>query len=231
MKGRLLGTLFLATAMVAPDAAAIPAGYFVDPTQAHAPRQPSIERLDGDFTVSIRRDCPDAGSADLLDIAEATYPPREKLVGLAIEYAYEMGPDSSSTPLWWCDGVGAARVPYAITLGTIDYYTALTGEFRRGIFWRAGGRLPEWSELIYRASIRRKANVSVGGESFTNVYVAEMALDWRYDDGAFTSVIEANRVVVLSPKGKVLSVLGDGATDEDVSISRAERGRPLKRLR
>jgi len=204
-------------------AAAAPQGYFVDSKQAFARRPASVEKTDGDFTMSIHRDCKDSIGTRLLGIAEATYPPREVLVDFAIEYALEMGSDSAHVPLWWCDGVGVERIPYAVTLSAVEYYARLTENFRRHIFWGVGGTPLRWTDFTYRATITRKANVTVGPESFASVYVADMLLDWRYDDGIFTPVTRAHRIVVLTPAGKVLRVEGDGGADEDVSMSNHRR--------
>src|SRR5437867_10465679 len=119
----LRGSFALLSMMGAIPAAASPVGYFVDSTQAVAERPSDWVEADGDFTLSVHRHYEDAMGARLLGIAEATYPPRDRLVDIAIRKGLEMGPDSARTPLWWCSGLGATRVPYAITAGALDFYT------------------------------------------------------------------------------------------------------------
>ncbi len=170
--------------------------------------------------MSIRREWKNDTGERLLGIAEATYPPREALVDLALQNATEMGADSAGALLWWCDGVGIARIPYAITSGAVDHYSRMTDAFRRHSFWAAGGNVPLWTDLRYKATVTHKTDVTLGGASYPSVYVAEMWLDWSYDDGVFRPVTKAHRIVVMTPDGKVLRVEGDGGADEDVSMSK-----------
>ena len=76
------------------------------------------------------------------------------------------------------------------------------------------------SLVMKRGGHGLKTDVTLGGESYPSVYVAEMWLDWSYDDGVFRPVTRAHRIVVMTPRGKVLRVEGDGGADEDVSMSK-----------
>jgi len=211
--------LLLVSLLVAAQAAATPAGYFVDPKQAIAERPIDRVEADGDFTLAIHRRYEGPTEARLLNAAEATYPPRDRLVSIAIERSFDIGSDSTRVPLWWCDGRGAARVPYAITAGALEHYTRLTDRFRSHNFREAGASNLFWSDFSYKASIEPRAQYVVDGEAKANVYVAEMVLSWSYDDGTFVQMLIAHRFVVLARDGTVLTVEGDGQTDEEVSMS------------
>ncbi|HYQ96601.1 MAG TPA: hypothetical protein VER38_06280 [Candidatus Eisenbacteria bacterium] len=200
-------------------AGASPVGYFVDSTQAVAERPSDWVEADGDFTLSVHRHYDDAMGARLLGIAEATYPPRDRLVGIAIRKGLEMGPDSARTPLWWCGGLGVTRVPYATTGGALDYYIKFIERFRAHNFREAFAQNLFSSDLTYKASIAPRTQYFLGASSVTNVYVAEMTLSWSYDDGTFVPVSVAHRIVVLAGDGTVLAVEGDGGTSENVFIS------------
>ncbi len=200
-------------------ATASPPGYFVDSTQAVAERVADKVAADGDFTISIHRHYEDATGARLLAIAEATYPPRDRLVGIAIERGFEMGSDTARVPLWWCDGPGATRVPYAITAGAIEHYTRFTERFRAHQFREAWAHHLWWSDLDYRAKIEHRDHYDFVGGSVEDVYVVEMNLSWGYDDGTFVPVSVAHRIVVLTRDGTVIGVEGDGETVEQVFFS------------
>ncbi len=200
-------------------AAAPPAGYFVDSTQAVAERPSDWVEADGDFTVAVHRHYDDALGGKLLAIAEATYPPRAQLIDIAIRRGFEIGSDSSRVPLWWCDGLGVSRVPYAITAGALEHYSRLTKRFRAHNFWEAWDHNLFWSDLSYRATIAPRAEYFYQGGSVTDVYVAEMNLEWGFDDGVFVPVSVAHRVVVLARDGRVIAVEGDGDTREQVFFS------------
>jgi hypothetical protein len=213
-----LALLLLAPALPS-HAATAPPGYFVDSTQVDEDSPLDRVEDDGDFTLSIHRKYEDPLGAWLLHVAEATYPPRDRLVVRAIEQGTEMGSDSARTPLWWTDGLGVSRVPYAVTEGALRHYVGLTDKFRRHNFWGAWDHNLFWTELRYDASIAFREEYPVPDSSFRNVYVAEMNLAWAFDDGVFLPMCLAHRVVVLSPDGNVLSVEGDGDTKELVYFS------------
>jgi hypothetical protein len=187
--------------------------------QAFAPR-PSKSREDqGEFTYTIHRGFADSTSERLLGIAEAAYPPRDLLVEIASAKGYEVGPDSAGVPLWWCQGVGERRIPYAITAGALDHFLRLTRLFRDRQFREAGAQPLFWSDLSYRATIAQRDTFLLGRTEYKDVYVAQLHLLWTYDDGTFMPTARAERVVVLSTGGKLLAVEGDGGAVESVTMS------------
>ncbi len=196
-----------------------PDGYFVDSVQAAEARPTWRDAPDGDFTYSIRREIPGPLEARLLGIAESCYPPRAMLVALAVGGNREVGSDSANAALWWCDGTGIRRVPYAVTAGALWYYLELTENLRE-----PGVRVPGAPALFrahfaYRGSIASRDMVRAGGREFQQVYVARMKLDWSYDDGTFAPSVLAHRTVVLSGGGDVLFIEGDGQAVERVALS------------
>jgi hypothetical protein len=195
------------------------AGYFIDSTEAFAPRPEQAKETTGDFTFTIHRGFPDSTSERLLGIAEAAYPPRDLLIRIAAEKNYEVGSDSAHVPLWWCQGVAERRVPYAITARSLDHYLELTRLFRDRKFSEAGTQPLFWSDLSYRATIAQRDTFLLGSRTYKNVYVAQLHLVWIYDDGTFMPSSRASRVVVLSPDGKLLAVDGDGSAEESVGMS------------
>jgi len=211
--------LFLVAPAIPRCAAAMPPGYFVDSTQVDEDLPRDRVEEDGDFTLSIHRRYEDPLGARLLAVAEATYPPRDSLVIQAIERGTEVGSDSARTPLWWIDGLGVSRVPYAVTAGALRHYVDLTDKFRRHNFWGAWDHNLFWTELRYTASIGFRETYYTQDSTLTNVYVVEMNLAWGFDDGTFAPVSLAHRIVVLKPDGGVVSVEGDGSTKELVYFS------------
>jgi len=212
------GVLVVALGACAPVVAA-PPGYFVDSTQAAADRPRHQVASDGDFTLSILRSYDSPLTKRLLGIAEATYPPREVLIDRAITRGTEIGSDSARTSLWWCEGLGVSRVPYAVTAGALDFYTKLTEQFRRHNFWGAWDHNLFWTQLVYEATIAPRAEYYAQGKMFPGVFVVEMKLAWGFDDGTFVPESFAHRIVILAPDGTVLEVQGDGETVEKAYLS------------
>jgi len=219
----LLGPLLLSIALISGRTGADPPGYTRDPAQASEQRTTYEEQSTGDFTLAVSRVFTDTTGARLLAIAEATYPPRERLVRLAVENRYEMGPDTAGARLWWAKGVGQARIPYAITAGAVEYFENLIDLYRRGAFQEAGTEPLFSARLLYRANATLRDTVTVGRTLFRGVYVTHQEFVWTYDDGTFDPMVVGRRVVVLTRDGKVLVIEGDGATRESVAIS-AHRG-------
>jgi len=215
-RGRIRSASLLVGLLLAAPAAATPPGYFVDSTQATADRPRHLVVSDGDFTLSIHRSFDGPLAKRLLGIAEATYPPRDVLMERAITRGMEIGPDSAHKPLWWCDGLGVSRVPYAVTAGAVDFYRKLTEQFRRHSFWGAWDHNLYWTDLTYKATIAPWPEYYVRRKVLSEVFVVEMSLSWSFDDGTFVPESIARRIVVLSPDGTVLDVQGDGETVERV---------------
>jgi hypothetical protein len=215
----ILGPSTSHAASIGTGVASMPPGYFLDPTQARATRPANRVTADGDFRLSIHRTYDDEVGAHLLGIAEATYPPREAIIDRAIERELVIGSDSARTALWWEDGAGVSRIPYAVTAGAVAHYVALTDRFRDHNFRGAWDRNLFWTDFKYEASVERRDSYSLEDTTLADVYVAEMSLAWSFDDGTFVPVCLAHRIVVLTRDGKVLYVSGDGYADEQVYMS------------
>jgi hypothetical protein len=218
-RGRIRSASLLVGLLLAAPAGATPPGYFVDSTQATADRPRHLVVSDGDFTLSIHRSFDGPLAKRLLGIAEATYPSREVLMERAITRGMEIGSDSAHKPLWWCDGLGVSRIPYAVTAGALDFYQKLTEQFRRHNFWGAWDHNLYWTDLTYTATIAPRAEYYVRRKALSEVFVVEMSLSWSFDDGTFVPESIARRIVVLSPDGTVLDVQGDGETVENLFFS------------
>ena len=219
-RGIVMVVLFTAPLLSSLPATGTPLdGYFVDSTEIAKELPPDRIVDDGAFTLSIERKVPDALGARLLSIAEATYPPRDRVIGVAIQHNYDMGPDSARTPLWWTDGRGAARVPYCVTARALAHYQRMTERFRSHNFWEAWAHNLFWTDLKYKATVSHHDRYDYEGGTVTDVYVVEMTLAWGYDDGTFVPTCQAHRIVVFSHDGAMIAVAGDGETVERVYLS------------
>jgi hypothetical protein len=196
-----------------------PAGYSVDRSQARFGAPPPCDEKSKEYVCRIERTASDSVGNLLLPIAEAVYPPRNLLANIAAREGYEMGDDTSGVAVWWCQGKGARRIPYAVTRGALDYYLKLTRKYRDHDYHEPGAQTMFSCDLYYRATIARRDEFAIGDKAFTDVYVASIALNWSYDDGTFVPMVSARRTVVLSPRGDLLAVDGDGLAVEDVTFS------------
>jgi hypothetical protein len=159
------------------------------------------------FQLSIERDFDSPEEQELIQIAESVYPAREDV--LAVYEVDRLGepPDGD---LWWYTDYGEL-VPYAITTEAIDYYADLILQWREGYPTLFIGPFFPTYWLTYTANIDYQEMYENEGQTFTDVYVVTMELDWGgvwgpLAGGGFTK----ERVVVLSPDGESLGIFGDG---------------------
>ncbi len=216
--GCLLGPSF-AAGEIDGSPRSVPDGYYVDLPQAFASRPTWRDRPGDAYTYSIRRGAPDSAAARLLGIAEALYPPRGLMIALAATRYLEMGSDTSGVPLWWCDGPGLRRVPYAVTAGAYEHYASLIDDLKDRTVLRPGAPHPLYAAMQYLATIAPRDSFVAHGVLRRDVHVANLTLVWSYDDGVFYTSVEARRTVVLAGDGTVLDVDGDGGAREEVSMS------------
>ncbi len=215
----LLATGAAATAAGVSAPVPPPDGYYIHWPEAKAPPPEPCDEKQRDFTCSIERTAVGPEAARLLAIAEAVYPPRDLIAEIAARESYETGADTSGVPLWWVRGTGARRIPYAATRGALDYFLRLTQKYRDNDYRIPGAQPMFSSEVVYRATIDRRKTYTVGDTDFSDVYVAGIAMSWTFDDGTFIPMVTAHRTVVLSPRGDVLNIHGDGEGIEDVTFS------------
>jgi hypothetical protein len=214
-------TSLVAIAIVRPAEAAVtpPAGYSINGTQARFAPPPPCDDKSKDYVCRIDRSASDSVGSLLLPVAEAVYPPRNLLSNIAAREGHDMGSDTVGVALWWCQGSGARRIPYAVTRGALDYYLKLTRKYRDRDYHEPGAQTMFSSDLVYTATIARRVEFAIGDKAFADVYVASIGLSWSYDDGTFVPTVSARRTVVLSPRGDLLAVDGDGLAVEDVTFS------------
>ncbi|MDX9974834.1 MAG: hypothetical protein RBU21_17740 [FCB group bacterium] len=163
------------------------------------------------YRVDIDRDFQTPLEEDLILIAENTYPSREEVA----TQAYSPGTDPESLPenVWWyfVEGSGEFRYPYALTAGAIEYYTQKILDDRANALSGSAPVAGEKEHFEYEASIDYHATFEgEEGESFSDVYVVTMKLEWSESHGIATgSGFSQDRLVVITPSGEVLQVQGD----------------------
>ena len=211
--------LCLCATAASASAQGMPPGYFVDSTEAFAPRPTWVDRPGDAYTYTIRRGFPDPALGRLLGIAEAVYPPRNLMITRAVIHNSELGADTTGVPLWWCDGPGLRRVPYAVTAGALRHYRAMIDDLKDRTIHRPGKSHPLYAAMQYSANIAERDSFVLQGAMIRGASVAHLTLVWSYDDGVFFSSFEAHRTVVLDAGGTVLAVEGDGGAREEVSFS------------
>jgi hypothetical protein len=184
-------------------------GYEISPRDLATPLASQADTA-GPFRVLIDRRAPTASAERLLQVAEATYPPHHAV--LAASDRRLSRADSAAVDLWWSTTFDGVRQPYAITNAAVRYYSALTEAYRRGEARQAGSIPMRSNSLTYRATIERRPQFQLEGKTFRDVYVASLSLSWHsYCGPLCAQAVSKQRVVVLTPSGRLVAVSGDGA--------------------
>jgi Carboxypeptidase regulatory-like domain len=162
------------------------------------------------FTAEVRRNFQNAEEEHLLRIAEETYPPAEAVLAIAEERPGRDAPLKQER-LWWYGSFDGVRLPYAITLDAVRYYTELVQTMGKGESGRTGGIRMKRAKFSYIANISpRRSTVSRDGRVFEDVYVVEMRLSWSNYCGSLCACsFSLDRTVLLRRDGTVLCVFGD----------------------
>lgn len=198
---RLLSVFILWLALLVPGYAAMTE----DSKEKSWPANPDKHR------ITIRREAADAAQAKRIATAEAALPE-----AAALQKAIGDGPKPKDASQWWYREELGIRIPFAITAGTVEYYSKLVGNYGKQEFKRF---LEPSSSVDYHASVAFHALFEQDGRKFADVHVVTLKLVFAQNFAATGTEgmhFEKSRSVVLDAAGKVLAVYGDGPTEVPV---------------
>jgi len=142
-------------------------------------------------------------------LAESTDPPRQDI----IDYIGHDSPEFPADGFWWFDIFDGIPVPWAITTEAINFFETYAADFRD-----SNPRPHTSVRYSYTAGISREESYEIEGVSFSDVYVVTMRMDWYYVCGGLCGLFfDKDRIVIFSPGGDVLRIVGDGPTEFAVS--------------
>jgi hypothetical protein len=174
-----------------------------------------------EFTKNIERVFSNEFEQNLISSAESFYPPRDSVLNAAESWFRDLIPD---TNYWFYDSFDGIRIPYAITIDAINYYSDFIDTLNAGL-----------KSIIYKAVFKYKAEITYYTSytfegvdplteiplpiiSFEDVYVVEMNLSWDHYCGMECGLyIKHKRIVVLNSQGELLQIFYDGKIPVAVS--------------
>ena len=174
-----------------------------------------------EFTKNIERVFSNEFEQNLISNAESFYPPRDSVLNAAESWFRDLIPD---TNYWFYDSFDGIRIPYAITIDAINYYSDFIDTLNAGL-----------KSIIYKAVFKYKAEITYYTSytfegvdplteiplpiiSFEDVYVVEMNLSWDHYCGMECGLyIKHKRIVVLNSQGELLQNFYDGKIPVAVS--------------
>jgi len=171
------------------------------------------------YTKTIERNFSNEFEENLIEKAEAYYPPRDSVVEAA--YSQMEIPDSN---YWFYSSFDGTYIPYAITKEAVEYYSDLIDQFNSNksdsFFFTA--------EFVYSASVEFHENYqspsansreeAIVPEEFESVYVVKLILEWEQYCGPVCAMwINKERIAVFNENSQLLDVFLDGPISVPVS--------------
>lgn len=199
----------------AAEPAAPDAGYFISEPDLAL----NIIDIKPPYTMEIKRIADSPQAAQMLKKAEAVYPRRETVLAAAknAHFKLRQTPDAKES-LWWSSAFDGVRIPYALTAGAVVYYQNLMEAFTQNDFSGSANIKMTRASLKYTASIKLYHEWKQGKQTFKNVYVADMTLNWSQVCGRECAMgFAKTRIVVLGQDGSIRAVFGDGNAGVAVS--------------
>ncbi len=172
--------------------------------------------------VTIRREATDDNQSAMIAAAESAQPSKEALrkaadapnrndpLGLAQP---KESPLPAGDKVWWYKEQLGIRIPCAITVDAVTYYSELVGRYGKQSLNRY---TQPSSSLDYHAGVKFHKEFKLEDKTFNDIHVVTLKLIFSQN---FVSTqtegmqFEKERVVILDAKGKVLHIRGDGPTE------------------
>jgi hypothetical protein len=173
---------------------------------------PEVTQRDGNNPVEIVRSYGGEREAAMLKRAEAVYPSVDSMVAKVAQQPsfFAQFVPLDNEPLWWDSAHSGVRETYVITARAIRYYYNLSQDMRDN----PQRRIPGWgrwkTSLKYVATLTYHDEYSRGRETFRDVYVADLNLEWSQVCGGLCGAgYKRNKVVVLDRHGDVIGMFLD----------------------
>lgn len=176
------------------------------------------------YTKSIERIAENEFEQELIEKAEAEYPPRDSVLAAVFPWQHDMIPE---TEYWWYSRYEGVYLPYALTTDAIEYYErfidSLAAKEEQDDYYKT-------AEFEYEAEVSFHDSFKIYEQGYTNptpeqllgsfeeVYVVEMTLGFRFE--CFVHCLLGagkSRVVVFDRDGNLLKIFYDGASPQIVA--------------
>jgi len=175
------------------------------------------------YTKSIERIAENQFEQELIEKAEAKYPPRDSVLAAVFPWQQESIPE---TKYWWYSRYDGVYLPYALTIDAVQFYE----NFIDSLAAKEEDDFYKTANLEYNAQVNFHDSFEIFEQGFTNptpkqllgsfenVYVVEMYLSFKFECFVHCRLnMRPNRIVVFDSKGELLEVFYDGVKAVAVS--------------
>lgn len=182
---------------------------------------PETNETDGQFKMQISRSFNGAYEEEMLKKAEAVYPRSSRSANEVFRNAEYWAEDTPKemTPLWGGRGNDSIQQTSIVTASAVRYYYDLTMTERRNPRL-ASGFTAQQTHLKYDAAMKYIEKYSHKKDTFEDVYVADLTLEWGFNCGGLCGMgFTRNKVVVLDRSGNVIAMYLDAAVNSQSWVS------------
>jgi hypothetical protein len=172
---------------------------------------PQTSQEEGPYKVEISRSVSSPTEEDLLKTAEAVYSSPSKMIEDVFRFPdnWANEPPQEMAPIWGMRGNDNIQSANVVTARAVRYYYDLTLAVRQNPHLPSGFSAAN-TDLKYTASIKHFDHYSHNKDSFENVYVADLTLEWGFVCGGLCGMgFTRNKLVVLNRNGEVVAMYLD----------------------
>jgi hypothetical protein len=182
---------------------------------------PQASEKEGPYKAELSRSFANPTEEELLKTAEAVYSSPSKMVEevFRLPAIWANQPSQDMAPIWGMPGNDDIQSAALVTARSVRYYYDLTLAVRQNPHLPSGFKALS-TNLKYTASIKHLDHYSHNKDSFENVYVADLTLEWGFGCGMLCGMgFTRNKLVVLNTNGDVVALYLDAPVNSQNWVS------------
>jgi hypothetical protein len=182
---------------------------------------PQTSDTEGPYKIQISRSFRGLNEEEMLRKAEAVYSNPSKMVADVLRslYAWADRPPAEMAPMWGTPGNDNIQSADVVTARAVRYYYDLS------VAAKANPHLPTGFNAVatglkYDGVIRHFDRYSHNGNTFENVYVGDLTLEWSFTCGGLCGMgFTRNKLVMLDANGNVIAMYLDAPVNSESWVS------------
>jgi hypothetical protein len=182
---------------------------------------PQTSVMDGPYKIRISRSFSDSNEEEMLRKAEAVYSSPGKMVADVFRSLGDWAdkPSEEMAPIWGMPGNDNIQSTDVVSARAVRYYYDLS------MAAKANPQLPTGFNAVaiglkYDGVIKHFDRYSHNGNTFENVYVGDLTLEWSFTCGGLCGMgFTRNKLVVLDANGNVIAMYLDAPGNSESWVS------------
>jgi len=161
------------------------------------------------------------GEEAMLRRAEAVYPgPSDMIQDVVTSFGAQVDETAKEmAPIWGSHGNDNIELTKTVTARAVRYYYDLSVAAKKNPHMPSGFTALA-TALKYDAKIKYFEHYSHGRDTFDNVYVADLTLEWTFQCGGLCGMgFTRNKLVVLDSQGNVVALYFDAPVNSQSWVS------------